>query len=154
METGESLYITGNYLRHGWTIIPHGVLWGTISHPCTVLPHGKWGQVIGLAQHTKWLRGFYKQKTMKSLTHVQCLVMTKRQRIGKICNDMTVSNTSSENKAHSIADNILCKSLRLSENSVDSRLAPSQWETSLQSNGVSHWLGANLESALWLVYGH
>ena len=30
----------------------------------------------------------------------------------------------------------------------DSRLAPSQWETSLQSNAVSHWLGANLESAL------
>ena len=34
--------------------------------------------------------------------------------------------------------------------SVDSRLAPSQWETSLQSNAVSHWLGANLESALIL----
>ena len=31
---------------------------------------------------------------------------------------------------------------------ADSRLAPSQWETSLQSNAVSHWLGANLESAL------
>ena len=30
-----------------------------------------------------------------------------------------------------------------------SRLAPSQWETSLQSNAVSHWLSANLESALW-----
>ena len=29
---------------------------------------------------------------------------------------------------------------------ADSRLAPSQWETSLQSNAVSHWLGANLES--------
>ena len=26
--------------------------------------------------------------------------------------------------------------------------APSQWETSLQSNAVSHWLGANLESAM------
>ena len=26
--------------------------------------------------------------------------------------------------------------------------APSQWETSLQSNAVSHWLGANLESAV------
>ena len=25
---------------------------------------------------------------------------------------------------------------------------PSQWETSLQSNAVSHWLGANLESTL------
>ena len=29
-----------------------------------------------------------------------------------------------------------------------SGLAPSQWETSLQSNAVSHWLGAILESAL------
>ena len=31
---------------------------------------------------------------------------------------------------------------------ADSRLAPSQWETSLQCNTASHWLGANLESAL------
>ena len=31
---------------------------------------------------------------------------------------------------------------------ADSRLAPSQWETSLQSNAISHWLGENLESAL------
>ena len=30
---------------------------------------------------------------------------------------------------------------------VDSRFAPSQWEKSLQSNAVSHWLGASLESA-------
>ena len=35
---------------------------------------------------------------------------------------------------------------------VDSRLTPSQCETSLQSNAVSHWLGANLESALELCY--
>ena len=44
------------------------------------------------------------------------------------------------------------------ENSVldifkaDSRFALSQWETSLQSNTVSHWLGANLESVLILKY--
>ena len=31
---------------------------------------------------------------------------------------------------------------------ADSRIDTSQWETSLQSNAVSHWLGANLESAL------
>ena len=31
---------------------------------------------------------------------------------------------------------------------ADSRFTPSQWETSLQSNAVSHWLGANLVSAL------
>ena len=33
----------------------------------------------------------------------------------------------------------------------DFRIAPSQWETSLQSNGVSHWLGANLKSALYII---
>ena len=31
---------------------------------------------------------------------------------------------------------------------ADSRLALSQWETSVQSNAVSHWLDASLESAL------
>ena len=31
---------------------------------------------------------------------------------------------------------------------ADSELLPSQWEMSLQSNVISHWLGANLESAL------
>ena len=34
---------------------------------------------------------------------------------------------------------------------ADCRLAPSQWETALQSNAVSHWLDANLDSALtWM----
>ena len=33
---------------------------------------------------------------------------------------------------------------------ADSRFAPSQWETALLCNDVSHWLGANLESALCL----
>ena len=33
-------------------------------------------------------------------------------------------------------------------NRADSRLAPSQWGMSLQSNAISHWLGTNLESAL------
>ena len=32
---------------------------------------------------------------------------------------------------------------------ADSRLAPSQWETSFQSTAVSYWLGANLESTLY-----
>ena len=30
---------------------------------------------------------------------------------------------------------------------ADSRFVPSRWETSLQCNAVSHWLGANLETA-------
>ena len=38
--------------------------------------------------------------------------------------------------------------LKLTTIEADSRFAPSQWEMSLQSNAVSHWLGANLESTL------
>ena len=34
---------------------------------------------------------------------------------------------------------------------ADSRCAPSQWETALLCNDVSHWLGANLESALLCI---
>ena len=44
---------------------------------------------------------------------------------------------------------------KFSQNRADSRFAPSQWETLLQSNTVSHWLGTEsalqniLASALW-----
>ena len=34
--------------------------------------------------------------------------------------------------------------------SADTRLAPSQWETSLQSNTVFYWVGASLKSALYI----
>ena len=34
---------------------------------------------------------------------------------------------------------------------ADFRFAPSQWETALLCNDVSHWLGATLESALHLI---
>ena len=33
----------------------------------------------------------------------------------------------------------------------NSGLVPSQWETSLPSNAISHWLGANLEATLQLM---
>ena len=35
---------------------------------------------------------------------------------------------------------------------ADSRFAPSQWETASLFNDISHWLGANLESALSLQW--
>ena len=41
---------------------------------------------------------------------------------------------------------------RMSKDRGDPRFAPSQWEMSLHSNAVSHWLGANLESALEDVF--
>ena len=36
---------------------------------------------------------------------------------------------------------------------ADSKFAPSQWETVLLCNNVSHWLGANQESALHTLQG-
>ena len=36
-------------------------------------------------------------------------------------------------------------------NRADSSFAPSQWETALLRNDVSHWLGAKLESALIII---
>ena len=40
-----------------------------------------------------------------------------------------------------------CSGLELSSARADSRFAPSQWETALLCNDVSHWLGGSLESA-------
>ena len=37
---------------------------------------------------------------------------------------------------------------------ADSRFVPSQWETALLCNAVSHWLGASLESALHILLCH
>ena len=39
-------------------------------------------------------------------------------------------------------------SVQISNYRADSRFAPSQWETALLCNDVSHWLGASLESHL------
>ena len=43
------------------------------------------------------------------------------------------------------------KSLKMNYIRTDPRFAPSQWETPLQNNAVSHWLGANLESSLSII---
>ena len=58
------------------------------------------------------------------------------KRLPLLCLSLWVFNF----KWHGIIDIIM--------NRADSRLAPSQWETSLQSNAIPHWLGTNLESAL------
>ena len=42
----------------------------------------------------------------------------------------------------------------IGQSNADSRFAPSQWETALQSTDVSHWLGASLKSALTIIKIH
>ena len=44
---------------------------------------------------------------------------------------------------------IMCKYIHIK---ADSRFVPSQWEAALLWNDISHWLGANLESALQWTY--
>ena len=51
------------------------------------------------------------------------------------------------------SQNFTCSTYRIWNSLIclyraDSRFAPSQWETVLLCNDVSHWLGASLESAL------
>ena len=46
---------------------------------------------------------------------------------------------------------ILIHSCMIYWSRADSRFALSQWGTALLCNGVSHWLGASLESALWSI---
>ena len=38
------------------------------------------------------------------------------------------------------------------EDQIHNRFAPSQWETALLCNDVSHWMGAGLESAQYMLY--
>ena len=42
-----------------------------------------------------------------------------------------------------------CTKPQICYHRADAGFAPSQWEMSLQSNVIAHWLGANLESALY-----
>ena len=76
---------------------------------------------------------------------------------GFLCRDWTKIVLSSQYQFKYWQDNIsiLCIPLLSSCSSshvyrVDSRFAPSQWETALLCNDVSHWLGANLEAVLCL----
>ena len=49
---------------------------------------------------------------------------------------------------NALIDNLLCRLWCICYHcSADSRFAPSQWETALLCNGVSHWLGASLHSS-------
>ena len=52
-------------------------------------------------------------------------------------------------KQQKICLHVTMEEIHVYESRAVSRLAASQWEMFLQSNAVSHWLGANLESALW-----
>ena len=47
--------------------------------------------------------------------------------------------------------NVWTRNFSFGTNRAESRFAPSQWETVLLCNNVSHWVGASLESALIMI---
>ena len=62
---------------------------------------------------------------------------------------MTASNYQSVRFLHDVDMDPMCGTESDVYSRDDSRFAPSQWETALLCNDVSHWLGASLESALY-----
>ena len=89
-------------------------------------------------------------------TQIQAIVMKYVHIIFVWKNELRASMHHSDHIFHTLRY-VDMSSLRYSRSGIaimyilsraDSRLAPSQWETSIQSKAVSLWLGANRESAL------
>ena len=81
------------------------------------------------------------QPTVKSKCH-HFLIIIITDIIGRCHFDFWYTIASDENV-------VICVSVNVSGIvRAESRFAPSQWETALLCNDVSHWLGASLESAL------
>ena len=115
-----------------------------------------WAQSFSRCWTDKWyereakLKGFLEEKHTASdhphywiyirvhlYVHIPCEIFAIR-RIGRLEHISTAKEMIRKNGRH-----FYCNYVR-----VDSRSAPSQWETSLPSNSVSHRLGAKLESTL------
>ena len=69
--------------------------------------------------------------------------------VEKIFSDSSMqdSNISSVAQSHQFVKSLTIR-YHLHKSRAETRIAPSQWEMSLQSNAISHWLGTNLESTL------
>ena len=69
--------------------------------------------------------------------------------VEKIFSDSSMqdSNISSVAQSHQFVKSLTIR-YNLHKSRAETRIAPSQWEMSLQSNAISHWLGTNLESTL------
>ena len=102
----------------------------------------------------RWCRSF-KSFLMEDIYHtwsVPCLLMACHTRshgissygIDQICPEYSGHGTQRVNS--------LRLSVRVMQIRADSRFVPSQWQTALLCNDVSHWLGASLESALISIH--
>ena len=135
----QVLYICSPFESRGFTYNNHVALWVRIFITEMSLASCRLGLINWLFWHTIrvlntqprwWLTCTEKQRPVSSLGGV--VRFLKR-------------SSAILNKEH----HLVTKNSQWNLHRADSRLAPSQWEKALQSNTLSHWLGANLESALW-----
>ena len=87
---------------------------------------------------------------VQQLVQPHCNKITKLRITGPLWGESTGFESPSQGTSNAEYVSILSHHRELSIRLTDSRLASSQWET-LQSNVVSHCLGANLESALYTM---
>ena len=83
-----------------------------------------------------------------------CILRTKALMFSFICvwiNGWVNNREAGDLRRHRTRYDVIVMVLQaiLTYHRADSRFAPSQWETALLCNDVSHWLGANLESVLY-----
>ena len=112
-------------------------------------PHkGQWHRALMFSLICAWTNGWVNNRNAGDLrrhcTHCDITVMTSP--IPSPLNFRACSVDWHQKWIWSRDYNVLLITLYISR--VDSRFAPSQWETALLCNDVSHWLGANLKSAL------
>ena len=93
------------------------------NSPVNSHQYGHWRGVLMLSLIYAWTNGCVNNHDAGDLGHHRA-----HYDVTVMCNDYNkvIGKQHASSRAHS-------------------RLAPSQWETSLQSNAVSHWPGANLE---------
>ena len=119
--------------------------WPSTEHSCIIL--------CALTPNCMWSR-FISTNRSCFLSYGECPVFSIN--LGTSVTAVLHNMVSSQNRIfHTLKMNqrfvhntINLRKTWLGEYRADSRLASNQWETSLQSNIVSNWLGANLESAL------
>ena len=142
---------------HMWTLLAvlHlGDDWSYI-HTCTVQRWDRHRQ----RQAENCLR--YKS-IVRCVLNLTCVVVEQRRGRSKIHSTRNGSNTlfsPSALKPHTLnyfcpaPTWLICLGPLANQPCIcraDSRFAPSQWETALLCNDVSHWLGLSLESALYM----
>ena len=118
---------------------------GIHRSPVKSPPKGQWRGALMFSLICAWINGWANNREAGDLrrnrAHYDVIVMTKFN----VAYQCSIKVEPLDPRCYWM----YWKKIIVLYNRADYRLASSQWETSLLSNAVSHWLGANLESTLF-----